>query len=581
MPKRKLEFNNKPNPSLKDFDKSRLFNAENSIYLFCIVVLACIVFWKTTQNGFTDWDDDLYVVKSDLIRRLDWSSFIAYFQTLTANLYTPLVTLSYAVDYHFFGLDPSGYHTTNLILHAINIVLVYVLTHRMFNRSFIAALTGLLFAIHPLNAEAVAWISSRKDLLFSMFYLLGLIAYLSYLNTKKIHQLVLVFVLFCCAVFSKPIAFTFPVVLVVLDYFKQGQLPRRAWLEKIPFLLISIAVGILGIYLVTQFEVFASAPVGYSVFDKICLAGYSLAYYLYDAFIPTGISNYHAYPFKEGLFLPAKYVVAPFLVVGLLFLVYKFMRVNFTLVAGLIMFIIIIGPTLRLIPTGYPIAADRYFYLASVGLFWSLILIGEVIAKRSFPLRIIVITLSLFFCVAFAIQSFNRVSDWKDSYSLWQSTLKDNPYHEIANEHLGKLYNNSGDVDRALIHFQRIIERNKTNYDVLNSAGNILVEKNRPDLALTYFDRAIATGNANHLPYYNRGMVYSSKNRFKEAITDFDASIALKTDFAEAYNNRGIAKVKSGDTIGAYVDFKEAVRLKPSDKMINDNFARIKLYYNP
>jgi tetratricopeptide (TPR) repeat protein len=367
-------------------------------------------------------------------------------------------------------------------------------------------------------------------------------------------------------------------VLLLIDYYKKQSITNKELFEKIPFVIVSIIIGLMGIYLVRRYEVFASAPAGYNLFDKICLAGFSLAFYLYNAFIPADISNYHAYPFKDTAMLSAKYIFSPILVLIVLTVVIKAFRKNFALVFGILVFLVMIGPTLRLIPTGYPIAADRYFYLPSIGLFWSMILVFEKVYNYSFPLKYTVIAIVIIGAIAFSVISFKRVSDWKDSASLWASTLRNDPYHQVANDHLGKLYDNAGNKDLALVHFQRIIARDVTKYDIMNSAGNILVEKKQPDLALKYFNMAIATGRADHLPYYNRGMVYSDQGKFALAIRDFDMALKIKSDFAEAFNNRGIAKVKSGDTLGAFNDFQNAVRLKPTDQMMQDNLARIKLF---
>jgi Tfp pilus assembly protein PilF len=576
MSKRNINVVTKPGKQIEEVSApSNLLSRQNLLFLVVILVTAIIVFWKVLKNGFTDWDDDLYVVKSDLIRHID---IITYFKSFTANLYTPLVTLSYAIDYKIYGMNASGFHATNLLLHVVNIILVFVLTFRLFNRPVIASVTALLFAIHPLNVEAVVWISSRKDLLFSMFYLLGLLVYLKYLERKQMVFLVLVFVAFVLSILSKPIAFTFPVALLLLDYFVGNEFTRGQLLEKIPFLLVSIAVAILGIYLVKTYAVFASAPAGYNLFDKICLAGFSFVFYVYNAIVPADISNYHAYPFKEGSFLSSKYVFAPLVASILLVVTFLVAKRNFKIVAGLILFMIIIGPALRLIPTGYPIAADRYFYLASMGLCWTVILVFEKIYAYSFPLKYFVVTISVLVVLIFSIISYKRVGDWKDSYSLWNSALKNDPTHEVANDHLGKLYDNAGNDDLALLHFQRIIERDTTKYDIMNSAGNILIGKDEPELAMKYFTMAIATGKADHLPYYNRGMLYSDDQRFDLAIKDFTKALEMKPDFAEGFNNRGIAKVKAGDTLGAYYDFEKAVKYKPTDQMMQNNLSRIKFY---
>jgi Tfp pilus assembly protein PilF len=581
MSKRKIGVNPTPEKQAKElFTSTKLFSRNNLIALAVIVGAATLLLWRTTSNGFTDWDDDLYVVNSELIKKLDGDSFISYFTTFTANLYTPLVTLSYAIDYQLFGLSATGFHSTNLVIHLFNIILVFVVTFLLFKRTFVATLTALLFAIHPLQTEAVVWISSRKDLLFTFFYLLGIICYLRYREKKKSSLLVLTFVLFILSVLSKPIAFTFPFALLFIDYFLYRRITRADIVMKIPFVVISIAVGILGIYLVNKYEVFATAPQGYNAFDVICLAGYSLAFYFYNAFVPTELSNYHAYPYKMETFLEGQYILAPVIVLVLLFVLYKGIRKNFTLVGGVILFLIIIGPTLRLLPTGYPIAADRYFYLASVGLFWSVILVLENIAQQSFALKSIVVAVSAALMLAFAIVTYQRIPDWKDSHALWTSALKKDPHHELANDHLGKMYEKSGNKDLALMHFKRVTDIDRTKYDVMNSVGNIYIEKKQPELAMQYYDMAIATGKADHLPYYNRGMVFSDKNEFSKAIADFDAALKRKSDFAEAYNNRGIAKVKSGDTLGAYKDFTEATRLKPQDQMMQDNLMRIKLLLN-
>lgn len=551
------------------------------LHLIFILIAALFAFYGVIENGFTDWDDNLYVTDSELIKSLSSENIKRMFSELVASLYTPITILSYAIEYQIGGLDPGIYHGTNLFLHLISSLLVYFLIKKFNFNSLIALSVALIFAVHPLHSETVAWISSRKDLLFSLFYLAALLSYLNYRENKKLIYYTFCFLFFLLSIFSKPTALTFPFVLVLIDYFRDDVEWKKRLLEKVPMMLLSIGFFIFGLYLIQEVDVMEKAPEGYSVLHKIALAAYGIAFYIYSSVIPYSLSNFHSYPHLIDGSLDSIYWISPFFLIAFAALIYYLGKKNKQILFGALFFLFVIGPAIRFVPTAYPIAADRYFYLASVGLILVLVLILQFVLKslKANSTNLMIIPIAVL-CLLFAMKSRDRVKDWKNSITLWESALEDDPSLHLATTHLGKAYDEFGNKTRALLMYEKSLKENPDLPDILNSAGVIYFENQQLDIALKYYDRSLKN-ESNSVVFYNRGNVFKAKGEWSKSIEDYDLAIELDKNFAQAYNNRAVSKVLSGDSLGAFNDFKMAVELEPSNEMFNNNFQRIQSTVNP
>ncbi len=510
--------------------------AGNVLIIALILVVTALVFSNSLGNEFIDeLDDDIYVVNNAAVKDLSSSGLRTLMTTFVAGNYHPLTMLSYAVEYRLFGLNPRAYHQTNRLLHALNAALVFALVWSLWRRRAPAILAALLFAVHPMRVESVAWISERKDLLFAFFYLAAVLAYVSYMKDRtKRGRLAGVFVLFLLSLLSKPTAVTLPVVLVLFDLYLGRKLDRRAWLEKVPFFILAVAFGALT--LVTQDPGTTVQEIAgrYGFFQRFLFPFYALAFYLVKLFAPFGLSAYHYYPETIDGRLPWEYYAAPLLALTVvLAVVWARGRLRRELVFGALFFLVTISVTLQVIPAGRAVAAERYTYIPYLGLFLVLAYLFDLAlkpgGKASGWLRPAAWGAAALVIVALSYGTYKRNEAWRDSLTVFSDVIAKNP--EAGH----------GYFLRGLIHYK------KQNYGA----------------ALADYDRAVELRFRDAKLFNNRAIVRGISKDYRGALADLDRALELSPQFVEALSNRGNAKAALGDPEGAVQDYEQALRLSP------------------
>ena len=346
-------------------------------------LLAFLVFLPTLGYDFVSWDDAQYVYENPAIRSLEPSSLWHIFKTTDLTKWHPLTIVSFAVDYAVWGLDPRGFHLTNTLLHALNTLLVVVIVGRLCTLSGLksrgvlatAFITALIFSVHPLRVESVAWVTERKDVLYGAFYLLSILAYTSYAapatkdrwRAKAAYLLSLT--LFGLASMSKPMAVTLPVILLILDFYPLKRLGDSAviYVEKVPFFLISLFTGVMILRANLSLDTapgFAELP----LYERVLNAAHSCVFYLYKTFVPTGLAPF--YPPAEDVLTPAYFASAAAIImisalcVWLWIFAKKGSRLYLTL---WLYYLVTLVPVLGFVQVGSQAAADRFTYMASLG----------------------------------------------------------------------------------------------------------------------------------------------------------------------------------------------------------------------
>src|ERR1043165_1538299 len=214
------------------------------IPLFIIVLISFIAFLPVFHNGFVNLDDDKYIRDNPMLAVFNLKEI---FSRYVEGNYHPLTMLTYSIEYQLFGLNAQGYHAVNLLLHLLNVILVFYAILYLSNKTEIALVASLLFGIHPLHVESVAWASELKDLLYTFFFLASYICYLRYIKEPKSKFYFYCLLLFLLSLLSKAMAVSLPLILLLTDYFKGRKLNVKTWLEKIPFFALSILFGIIAI----------------------------------------------------------------------------------------------------------------------------------------------------------------------------------------------------------------------------------------------------------------------------------------------------------------------------------------------
>jgi protein O-mannosyl-transferase len=579
---------------------------KNIFYYLLLLLISILVYSNVIKLGFVNWDDGKYVYENSDISQLNIQSTGKFFTTPVVGMYQPIPMISYAIEYHFFQNNPLVYHLTNLFFHLLNILLLFILIRMLTKNMFIAFFTALIFAMHPLHVESVAWISERKDVMFVFFYFLSLIFYLKYLDKEsRIRYLWISLLLFLFSLWSKSAAVTLPVILLLIDYYRSVPLSKRTILQKLPFLVLSLIFGIVSIYTQQVIKHDQVPLADFTFMDKIFLATGSFTYYVYSFFVPVDLSAFHPFPIKTGDFLPVRFyfsIVVPVVFIVGLTILYKSKRIagilKKELLFGLIFFLITLFLFIY-IAVGSALVSERYTYLPYIGLGMALIIVINWIMERfnsSGILKASVWVILLCYTGFYAVASYNRVAVWKDSITLWSDAVKKDP-SIIGYYNLGNAYRETKNYAEALKTFHHALDIDQNYADAWNNIGVTYADlKNynealpafekahslKPDDVLTLLNRANnykacgltdkAMSDYNQLSridssnaevFFQRGTLNLASGNLIKAVVDISKAIALNPDYAEAYNNRGYIRYLSGNLKDAEKDILKAIEIKP------------------
>lgn len=538
----------------------------NSIIIGVLVIFTFIVFYKAIFYKLVLWDDNSYIIDNPLIRDLSFNGLKKIFSTPVIGMYNPLVFLFYAIIYKFWGMEPSAYHLFNILLHLIAVIAVYHFIYRLTKRYETAVIVALLFAIHPMHVEAVVWASETKTALYLIFYFLALTNYLKYYQENyKTKYLIFSFILFLFSVLSKPTAVTLAPMLFLLDYYLSRKINIKMFLEKIPFFLVSISFGILTLYTHIEandsiFEVNSN----YSILNNILISNYSIAFYFNKLFFPLNLCT--IYPYPENLsILPLKYYLSVLIIPFIIFLIYKSGKFKKEMIFGILFFVIAISVLVRIVPSGFFKAANRYTYLSYIGFFF---IIGQyitfVIDKKfaySNKIKNVLFALFCFLVIFFTYQTTVRISIWKDSVTLFSDIIKKKPKLALAYNNRGNAYMDAGNYSAALNDYNKAIEINACYPDAYYNRGILHANSQNYSNAIKDFSKAIELNKKYCYAYINRGNAKLMILDYHGAITDYNTAIELNPGYADSYANRGFAKNSLGDKNGACLDWEKAYNL--------------------
>ncbi|MDD5269732.1 MAG: tetratricopeptide repeat protein [Candidatus Omnitrophica bacterium] len=544
--------------------------------LFTILLATFISFYPCLENGFTQWDDNHLVTENRLIRDISPRGIIRIFSTANNSNYNPLTLVSYAVEYRLAGLgDPFVFHATNLGLHLLNSILVFWLIYLISRSAAVSVITALLFGIHPMHVESVAWIAERKDVLYSFFFLSSLVAYLYYTEkSRKKGLYCLSLCLFLLSMLSKSMAVTMPAVLLLVDYLRRRKMDGKALLEKAPFFAIAFIIGAAGYF--AQRESGALSQAYFGPAKNAMVAVYGLGFYLKKLFFPTGLSAFYPYPAGAGAAIAGMFFASLPLLFAAAAAVIVSARYTRKAVFGALFFIVVISPVLKFIPLGRAIAADRYVYIAYIGLFY---VIAEGLCffcRRGAAPKFIISAAAAAAICFLSYLTWQRCFAWKDDISLWNDALKLYPSTE-AYFGRGVGHANAGRIDDAMRDYNKALEYDPYLSDIYVNRGVLYAAMGQAEKALEDYSTAIVLSPGSYKPYYNRGLIYAAIGDYERSARDFSEAIKLKPDYAEAYSNRGASFGNMGRGKEAIIDFEKALKIDPGCEEALRNRAA---YYN-
>jgi len=533
-----------------------------------IIVLTALLYYRATGYDFINWDDPDYVTNNAMVRLFGADRLGDIFSTPVAGNYHPLTIISLGLDQALSGGKTAfPFHLENILLHILNSVLVYVLLRRLFSGfGWWPLLGSLVFALHPMHIESVAWISERKDVLYTAFFLGGMLTYSRYLEEKVSLWYGLTLLLFIFSVLSKPAAVIFPLVLLLMDYgYKPASFSKKSALGKWPFFLIALGMGIITLQL--QRSEALSDLMQFSIWQKICFASYGLVMYVVKFFVPLQLSPLYAYPvFSTSESLPFYFHLMPLLVLALALGAGYLIRNNHRLSLGLGMFFLGLVLVLQLITVGNAVMADRYSYLSYVGLIIFLLqwIYSLFRPDTHYTLPQWSLLAAAIFVGILGMLAWRQLPAWKDSKSLWTTAIKQDDTNVLAYFNRALAYNALHWNEESIRDLDKIIALKPSFYKAYaNRAIAYEAMKNKP-AALQDFNKALSINQTDDAVYNSRGHLYHEMGKYEDAYKDYEKAIALNPHNAQAYNNRAIIRHLKEDFIGAMQDYDQALKIAPS-----------------
>ena len=578
------------------------------LHILGVLILTALVYSQAGQNEFTNWDDDLYVTENlNLPDYLDDTDLL-FRDRVAANIH-PFTMVTLAWDYKLGGEDrtfedASIYHWQSVFWHLLNVILVYLFVFLISRKNKIIALVAALaFAIHPMHVESVAWVSGRKDVTYTFWFLLSLISYQRFRASGKwlLYGLSFLFAVLSCA--SKPAAVVIPVVLVLMDLFEgRNLLALRVWMEKLIFFALSVATGLVSIK--TQGE--STALEGgdfFNLWDKIQFGSYAFFYYIFKFIAPVNLSSFHPYPIDNNADLNSTFLIYPILVIGFAGLTYYLHRKNKVWSWSILFYFITIALVLQFITVGSAITSERYTYVPYIGLAYLLGYgLSRLFDKKSnyYNQRFLASGVLGAIALVFSYQSFQRVGVWKDSVSLWSNVIDQYDFDAGSYNNRGHAYRQKSEeyaagspewnacLDGAKSDYLRSIDlKPLKNARAYSNLGMVYYKRNQDSLALQAYNSSIEQDSTYHEAWSNRGAIHARNGRLGKGLRNFNKALDLNPRHKAAYLNRGILHtqlaqkaVTVGDSLRAgeqyslaLSDFKSFLEIDPYNHGVHNSAA--------
>jgi protein O-mannosyl-transferase len=535
-------------------------------WILPIILITGISLSPMLQNSFTNWDDEYYVIQNSLLRGPDWAGIFS--RSVVSN-YHPITVATLAFNYAMTQLDPSSYLITNLLLHLINTGLVFYFIWLISGKKLmVAAFSAIVFGIHPMHVESVAWVSERKDVLYTLFFLLSLIKYWRHLTDGKRKDLIYCFLFFALSILSKPAAIILPFVLILLDYWYGRKFTQRVWVEKIPFVLVSIGFAITTYAIQSKTAVISFEY--YPLWTRFFFATYTSMMYILRFFIPYPLSAFHPFPMTREMEWPM--LLSPAFMLALLALVW-FKRKNKLLVFTFFFFMINVALVSQFIPIGGTLISERYTYVPYIGLAF---MVGMLLDKYSVSVnKYLLWGIPAVVMLVFCVLTFQRTKVWRNSETLWTDAIKHFPNAPVprtnrANYLIGasssvkdKVRQNEM-LQTALEDCNAAVKSNPNHAKAYENRQNIYLRLNKDSLALMDATTLIKLEPWNKLPYYVKGESYRRLKMPDSALKYLNKCLELSPNTDFALDSRGSLLVNDYQKYNeALADFNKAIQINP------------------
>jgi protein O-mannosyl-transferase len=561
--------------------------------VFLISLLTIVVYSGSLRNGFTNWDDGSLVLTNQSIRSLSADNLKKIFTPRIGSTYQPVRVVSYAIDYYFWELAPLGYHIVNTTLHGLSAIVLYLVLVHVLNQlrdkehhrssRLISLFTALLFAVHPVNVESVAWISSRKYGLLALFSFLSLYLYIRSLEDtgRRLHFSVPALISMLLAMLSSPFAVTLPLLFVLYDYCRDESnnvfsiFRKRVW-----FYIPLVVAGILALTLLWKtlessraLDSFESNPLRGPVFTLLTMLRV-LFDYIRNLILPIWLNCRYVNHISISIF-DYKILTSASAVVIIFLLIFLQARNKNKLPLFCIgWFFICLTPVSNFIPIS-TMMADRYLYLPAVGLFLGFSLIvakfSDLLALTNKPniLTLIrILLLGLFSAIAY-----QRCKIWDNSIALWKDSVNKDPLNYLAHNNLGGALFDKNRMAEAITHYQKAVEIKPDYVEALNNLGGALLKSGNLQASMQYLRKALQLRPDYAEANNNLGKNLADQGKIEDAIQYFDKALQIRPEYVNAHNNLGNALQKDGKISQAIHHYRQALKIKPDYAKAHNNLG--------
>ena len=542
-------------------------------YLICagLLVSVLIVFWPTLGHEFINYDDFSYVVHNSRVKNgFTWAGIQWAFTSTYASNWHPLTWLSHMLDCQLFGLRPGGHHFMNLLFHAANTILLFLLLRTMTGALWRSAIVGLLFAVHPLHVESVAWVAERKDLLSTFFMLLTLSAYVSYTRQPGWKRYILVILLFTVGLMAKPMLVTMPFILLLLDFWPLDRMVmdgksreqkyavmKRLVLEKAPLFLLSAVSSVITLFAQTS-AIWNLADIPLPT--RLGNALISYVKYLGLTFWPKNLAIIYPYPDSLG-FLEILFASVVLIIISIgVFLAVKKRRY---LPFGWFWFLGTLVPVIGIVQVGSQAMADRYTYIPLIGIFIMLSWGGYDFFERfKWSAKIAEITLAGLILILMTLSA-NQVVHWKNGITLFQHTIRVTSDNYVAHNNLGIALAHRGKRDEASAHFREALRINPIYTHARYNLALNCQNEGKLDEAIVHYRELIRLSPSAD-GRNNLAVALMARGEYDKAAEQLLKVIQDDPGHARAYNNYGVILMQKGDTDAARIQFEKSLYFDPN-----------------
>lgn len=543
-----------------------------------VLIITALVFSGTLELDWTNWDDDLFVYENRLVR--EGTPKEIFTESAKYNTYNPLVISFFSLEWKLVKDKPFLYHLNNYILHLLCTLLVWFLSRRLGLSVWWSCFVSMLFGIHPMRVESVAWITERKDLLYAVFYLAALLTYIRYIASEKKGLFLLTLLFFVLSLFAKIQAELFPFALMLLDWYYQRRIGKKVIIEKTVFFVISI-IHFLICYFVFIKDSYVSAKIeSMDLLHQLILGGYAYGVYVLKSLIPYVTSVLYPVP----AFLEAAHWIGALLAIVIFLGALSLWRQKRFVTFGFLFFTLNIFPLLLAFKAGESaFLNDRYTYIAYIGLFFVIAMSLQQLSEKYPSFKLAIMSMIIILISIFSMLTVKYIPVWKNSETLWTHVIEKYP-HQIPISYLkrGVHFSDHQQTERALDDFNTVIEMDPSNIHAYMSKGYLYLTNNDLENALqnyslvldllsTYAEEKRILNAAASEILGNRGIVYFKMAQYEKALSDLNSAIAIDPQNIVHYLNRAFVYIDMGEYEKSIGDLTFYLQSDPANSDVVNN----------